>query len=189
MLRTTSSIIRLAAIAALVMGLVLTQKSAQAHGDVEVGDYVFVVGWINEPAYVGFPNGLDLRVEHHETGEPVVGLEDSLTVTVIMGDSERVLELRPQFGQEGAYTADILPTEVGEYTFLVEGEIDGEPIEFDMTSGPDTFSSIESTDEVAFPPAEEASAAGAPDVLSFIAMGLGLLGLILGGLALARKSS
>lgn len=47
----------------LLLGLLLPPAStALAHGHVEAGDYEIEIGFLNEPAYQGEPNGLDLKV-------------------------------------------------------------------------------------------------------------------------------
>ena len=43
-----------------------------AHGRTQVGDYELVIGFRNEPAYQGEPNGLDLSVTNTATNEPVI---------------------------------------------------------------------------------------------------------------------
>jgi hypothetical protein len=129
-----------------------------AHGQTEVGDYELVIGFHNEPAYQGEPNGLDLFVTNTTTGELVNGLEESLNVEIIYGSSTRELEMRAQFGQEGAYTADVLPTEAGDYTWHIWGDIEGTPVDVSMTSSPDTFGAVEPKSDVSFPNPEPASA-------------------------------
>ena len=42
--------------------LSLTVGAALAHEGREVGEYRFIVGWVEEPTYEGFRNGVDLRV-------------------------------------------------------------------------------------------------------------------------------
>ena len=49
-------------VAALTAVLSLTVGVALAHEGREVGPYRFVVGWVEEPAYEGFKNGVELQV-------------------------------------------------------------------------------------------------------------------------------
>jgi hypothetical protein len=133
-------------------------STALAHGRTEVGNYELVIGFHNEPAYQGEPNGLDLFVTNLETGESVNGLEETLRAEIIYGASTRELEVRAQFGQDGAYTADVLPTEAGDYTWHIFGDIEGTPVDVTMTSGPDTFGVVEPKSVVSFPDAEPSSA-------------------------------
>ena len=134
--------LRHASLLALLFAL-LVSSTALAHGRTQVGDYELVIGFHNEPAYQGEPNGLDLFVTNVTTNEPVNGLEDTLRVEIIYGASKKELPIRAQFGQDGAYTADVLPTETGDYTWHIWGDIEGTPVDVSMTSSPDTFGSVE----------------------------------------------
>ncbi|NLG70738.1 MAG: hypothetical protein GX495_01675 [Chloroflexi bacterium] len=163
--------------------------SARAHGHVQAGDYELVIGFRNEPAYQGEPNGLDLRVTHVASGERITGLESTLRAEIIFGGQVKELPLQPRFGEEGAYTADFLPTEAGDYTWHIFGMIADTPVDVSMTSGPETFSSIQPKSVVSFPGAEpsgsellESSASAAR--MAQIALLVGGLGLLLGLAAL-----
>lgn len=46
----------------LLLLLLLAGGAALAHGGRPVGDYRLVIGWLEEPAYEGLKNGVDLRV-------------------------------------------------------------------------------------------------------------------------------
>ena len=46
----------------LLLALLLTASAALAHGGRPVGDYRLVIGWLEEPAYEGLKNAVDLRV-------------------------------------------------------------------------------------------------------------------------------
>jgi hypothetical protein len=158
---------------ALMVGLVFT-TTALAHGHVDVGDYQLVIGFRVEPAYSGEPNGLELVVTNEETGEPVTGLEDSLKVEIVRGSHKQALPLRAMFGEEGAYTADVVPAEAGDYTWHIFGDIEGTPVDVSMTSSPDTFSPVHDKSEIAFPPQDDS--AQAPD----LGLILGIAGLVAG---------
>jgi hypothetical protein len=167
-----------------------------AHGHTEVGDYELVIGFHNEPAYQGEPNGLDLFVTNKNTGESVIGLEETLKAQIIFGSSERELSIEPQFGQEGAYTALLIPTQVGDYTWRIFGTIEGTPVDVSMTSSPDTFGSVEPKSSVSFPAeepspgelsAQSAEAAGMARtalIAALLGAGLGAAGLVFGLLSL-----
>jgi hypothetical protein len=160
-------------------------QSAAAHGHTEVGDYELVIGFHNEPAYQGEPNGLDLFVTNMETGESVNGLEETLRVEIIFGSSKKELEIEPQWNQDGAYTAYVLPTEAGDYTWHISGTIEGTPVDVSMTSSPDTFSSVASKSSVSFPSAEASAmdlntGVQAAARTAQIALLVGILGAVLG---------
>jgi hypothetical protein len=172
----------------LILALALPQLAA-AHGHVEVGEYSLVIGFHNEPAYQGEPNGLDLFVTVHDTGEPVNGLEETLRVEILFGASRRELPLEAQWGAEGAYTAYLVPTEAGDYTWRIFGRIEDTPVDVSMTSGPETFSPVEAKSTVAFPAPEPtaselAGGARTATVVAAAALAQGLLALATGVVAL-----
>jgi hypothetical protein len=124
------------------------------------------------------------------TGEPVTGLEQTLQAEIVRGSTRRTLDLHAQFGEEGAYTADVLPTESGDYTWHIFGTIENTPVDISMTSSPTTFNSVQTKGDVAFPAAEPVAAellaaADASMQMARIALGVGALGVLigLGGLA------
>jgi hypothetical protein len=169
-----------AALFVALAALLVFHHDAAAHGHTDVGDYGLVIGFHNEPAYQGEPNGLDLFVTNEQTGEPVNGLEETLRVEIIFGSSTKELEIEPQFGQDGAYTAHVIPTEVGDYTWHIFGMIEETPVDIQMTSSPDTFSPVQSKDSVSFPNPE-----GSASATANLALVLGILGLVFGVFGLA----
>lgn len=160
-------------------------RPALAHGHLEVGEYKLVIGFRNEPAYQGEPNGLDLVVTRLATDEPVNGLADTLQVAIIRGSAERTLEIRPQYGREGAYTAYVLPSDAGDYTWHIWGTIDGTPVDVQMTSSPETFSPVRAKSEVSFPASEPATTdltaqLTAANNTARMALAVGAVGLVTG---------
>jgi hypothetical protein len=89
----------------------------------------------------------------------VNGLETTLSAEIIFGASKKSLTISPQDGVDGAYTAFVIPTATGDYTWHVFGKINDTPVDVSMTSSPDTFNSAESASTYLFPP----PGAGAPD--------------------------
>lgn len=141
---------RLLLAAAVVATGIALAAPARAHGDREVGRTVWTVGWASEPALVGQPNAVQVMIERG--GEPVEGAEESLRVSVEVGDetTDR-LPLRTVFDSPGEYRADVLPTVVGDYTFVFSGSVDGEEIDESFTASEDGFAEVEGTSEIAFP--------------------------------------
>lgn len=182
-----SRISRRIALALLLAVLLIpfTASVARAHGHTEVGDYEIVIGFHNEPAYQGEPNGLDLFVTNKKTGEKVNDLADTLKAELIFGSAKKELKVEAQWGEDGAYTAYVLPTQAGDYTWHIWGDIKGTPIDVSMTSSPDTFSSIEAKSTVAFPaaeatPAELQAQVAAAQQAAQVALIVGVLGAVLG---------
>jgi hypothetical protein len=184
--RTRHWLRMIAAIAsALILCLTGAYRIALAHGHVVAGDYEIEIGFHNEPAYVGEPNSLDLFVTNTKTNEAVEGLEDTLKAEIIYGSSKREVPLRPQGEESPGYTADVLPTKAGDYTWHVWGDIEGTPVDITMTSSPDTFGSVEEKTDAAFPAPETSSAdlqqqIRITQIIAGAGIVLGLAGVILG---------
>ena len=173
--------------AALMFG---TCGAVLAHGQTQVGDYGLEIGFHNEPVFQGDPNSLDLFVTNTKTNKPVNGLEATLQAEIIFGSSKKQLTLSPQDEVEGGYTAAVIPTEVGDYTWHVWGTIEGTPVDVSMTSSPETFGSVEPKAGYAFPGAEPALAdmqaqAASASSLALMALAVGIAGLLLGAGGLA----
>ena len=187
------------AIAALLL-LVLIPGSALAHERRDVGKLQFVVGWIGEPALVGEPNGIDLRISDKASGNPVEGAEKTLKATVAFGGgAPKEFPIKARFGMKGAYTADIIPTRGGAYVFTFSGTVGDEPVSQKFESGPGRFDDVQDQSKLQFPEvvpdagdrARQVQAADAraqtATTFGYVGAGLGVLGTILAALALARR--
>lgn len=141
--------------AATLVLLMLTPVAAFAHGGTRTGTTELVVGWETEPAYAGFPNAVEVIVEHD--GEP---RDDAkLRVTVLYGNANAEtasdeLVLEKAFGEPGVYHAPMIPTEAGTYTFLITGRVAEDRVDVTMTSGEDTFNPVQEPSAVQFPPSD-----------------------------------
>lgn len=188
--------IRISAVLALVAILVAAfAGTVSAHETREVGDYELTVGFVSEPAIVGELNGIQLNVTRisggDEESEPVAGVAQTLQAAIIHGDQTREVELRPVFGEDGSYTADVIPTSAGTYAFQFVGEIEGQEVDQTFRSGPDTFSDVESRSDIEFPGGGTASTSGSDQAAAFGIAGVvaGLLGLAAGGAAYFKVSN
>jgi len=191
------------ALVAFGIGLALAvsaRADVLAHDEIDVGDgqYVMEVGFRDEPAYLGQPNALALRVEQYATGgtEPVNDLAATLSAEVSRDGQVMTLPLVP-IG-EGEYEAAFVPTATGDYTFRISGTIGEATVDESVTSGPTTFNSVEPLSAIEFPQprpdpaqlqssvADANAAASTARTLGVAGIVTGVLGLILGALALAR---
>ncbi|MGH2532642.1 MAG: hypothetical protein ACRDJW_10090 [Thermomicrobiales bacterium] len=166
MTRTHRIRLGLFVIAALAMALPIAAL-AHERRDVADGQYQFVVGFIEEPAFVGEKNALSLRItkpagpdatptaEGEEARIPVEGLETTLTAEVIYGDQSMDLPLRPAFRDPGHYVSYFFPMAEGDYSFHITGEIEGVAIDETFTSSPDGFDSVQSREPLEFPKTED----------------------------------
>jgi hypothetical protein len=177
--------------AALIPGV------AVAHEDREVAGYQVVIGFIDEPVFVGQKSGLEVFVSRGD--QPIASLEQTLQAEVIQDDQRRELPLSPRFGEEGAYQSYFFPTVAGPYTFRIFGSIEGNEIDESFTSSPEGFSEVEEVAAGQFPVvlpgtaeiAQDARNGAAAAAQVPLAIGLGAAGLVAGllalGLALARR--
>src|SRR5213594_2999534 len=120
----------------LVAGLPVAVRPVAAHEHVTVGEYEFIVGWTEEPAVAGAKNSLDLGIEHHYpngTTSWVVGAASNLTATLSIGPASVAKALEPQFGRDGWYTFDVIPTRAGTYTVRLKGHLDTTPVDVTVT--------------------------------------------------------
>lgn len=132
--------------------------AASAHTHIEVGDYHVSIGWVNEPTFVGQPNGVEFTIEDHDE-QPVTDLAAGALQVVVStaGGETAPLPLEPGFSVEGGfgtlgqYEAELMPTTPGEYTFHFTGAIHDAPVVVTVTSGEDTFSPVRSSTEIEFP--------------------------------------
>src|SRR5215218_5712831 len=124
--------LRVALIALAITAVLPSLASAHEQRDVAGGKYHFVVGWLDEPAYTGFKNSLDLRISDPTKPTPaagetatngIEGLETTLQAEVIYGDQKKTLTLDPRFRTPGAYNAWIVPMAGGDYSFHIFGTI------------------------------------------------------------------
>jgi hypothetical protein len=178
-----------AAGAVVVSSFLAGANIALGHERRNVGPYTFVVGWINEPAYVSFMNSLDLTVSETSGGKAVEGLDKTLKADVTYGGltTPQPLTIAARFGQPGKYSGYVLPTKVGEYTFHITGTIGTMNIDEKFQSGPGRFGSIESTDPLQYPQ-KVVSNADLADRLDQLQT-LVIVGIVLGGLALLASAA
>jgi hypothetical protein len=122
-----------------------------AHEGRSVGDNVITFGWRVEPAYTELFNGPEIFIENHDTGEPVIGAEETLKLEVSLGSATKQLRLRAVFNEPGAYTADLIPTRAGDYTFRLTGKIGDTDVDESFSSADGEFSTVEPVDDIRFP--------------------------------------
>jgi hypothetical protein len=112
--------------------LLVTADAVLAHDRVEVGPYVLIVGWENEPPVVGDRNFLVIDIT--KAGEPVEQVEATLDLRVLYGGRTFTANLNPT-STPGHYRVDMYPTVRGQYTVEFTGLI--EDLEVDIQSEPE----------------------------------------------------
>lgn len=192
----------LVAAAGLVGSLFLASTPTLAHDHRDVGNYQLTVGFINEPALEGEPNGIDLRIVDKASQKPVEGAEKTLKAAVAFGGGQaKEFPLRARFGQPGAYTADLIPTRAGSYVFTFSGAINGQNVNEKFESGPGRFNDVQTATDLQFPVSNPSPAqlqqqladarqqAATANTMAMAGLAAGVLGLLLGAYALFSRRS
>jgi len=157
----------------ILVGAALLLVPVSAHEGREAGPYQIVFGWRVEPAYTDLLNGPEFTIQmhsgeegeeeaegehsdtgvedHHDAGAMVEGAEDTLQLEVSFGDQTKQLRIRPVFGEPGNYTADLIPTRPGDYTFRLFGTIGETEIDETFSSADGEFSTVEPISDIRFP--------------------------------------
>ncbi len=143
-------VIMLIAAALLTMATMLMPFGASAHEHRDVAtDYVFVVGFLGEPAVQGDTNGISLEVT--KAGKPVTGVDKTLKAEIIFGDQKKEVALSPVWKTDGSYEAVFIPSQPGDYTFHFFGTVDGKKVDETFTSSPNGFDSVTPRSDLEFP--------------------------------------
>ena len=143
--------------AAIILALAVS-STVSAHVVKQFGSYSVAMGWLHEPTYVGVENSVQIIVKD-VAGTPVNDLQpgDLQVVVSTAGQQTAALPLQPSFdpdtglGTPGEYTASIIPTQVGDYTFHLSGSIHGQAVDETVTSSDQTFNSVTAGTDVQFP--------------------------------------
>jgi len=186
----------LATLAIVASSFAFTSNVALGHEHRSVGPYTFVVGWINEPAYVNAANGVSLDVTETTSSKPVEGLASSLQAEVIVGGGAKKMALDLATDEEtpGHYAGSFIPTKTGDYIFHIFGNVGSTKVDERFESGPNTFDEVISTDPLQFPDrvpanADLAARLDSMQTLVIAAIVIGALALLVsvGGLAMRRR--
>lgn len=122
---------------------------AMAHVEVLQGDIQIIAGWTNEPPIVGELNEILLMVSNVSDGQPIINALSQVAVTANKGTQSKSLQFQPS-EEPGTYVAEILPTETGQYSIVMNGTIEGQAIGVQTE-----IEDVESTAQFTFPPAED----------------------------------
>jgi hypothetical protein len=135
--------------------LVTVSTPALAHERRAVGPYQLVVGFVEEPSFLGGTNGVSLRVTdtRNTPPSPVEGLQETLKVEVFHGGRTRslALDFGTVFGQPGTYAAHFVPTAPGVYIFRIHGKIAELAVEERFESGPGRFDEVRPVSALQYP--------------------------------------
>lgn len=130
---------------------------AFAHNEAEVGDIRLVGGWGVEPPLIGQLNTIVIQVTTISDGEPVTNAFASADVVVRKGGVQRELALTPA-EEAGWYTAEIIPTQLGQYAVAFSGRIGTQSVNTQIE-----LEDVEDTARLNFPEAGSDPSQGIPE--------------------------
>jgi hypothetical protein len=173
---------------------------ADAHETRNVGPYIFVVGWLAEPAFQGQPNAASVRISDSRAtpAKPVEGAEKTLKIEVFSGGLTTPFTgaLRAVFGQPGLYALDVIPTVNGSYRYKISGKVETLDVNETFESGPGRFNDVQAASALQFPEKVPAGAELSQQLNQLQSSAdqtraLGVVGIVLGlaalGLTLFRR--
>jgi hypothetical protein len=170
----------------VLIALVLNFQLAFAHESITVGDYEVVYGWTGEPPIAGQLNGVEIFVTNTTNSEPAEEhIIHSLVVELTYGGEIKTLALEPGFEEPGVFRATVLPTIPGLYSLKFSGTIGETAVDTEVE-----LEEVQAPEAVQFPSAastqQQPADTGTSDLLVWLSLLLGFLGVVLGAIALRR---
>ena len=119
-----------------------------AHTSKAFGNTTVEVGWLSEPPLVSDLNSITLQVSKAVGGNqtPVLNALSNLSSSVKFGTMTKQLDFQPSPTTDGGYEAKIIPTRVGPYSVLLQGDIKGQKVDSEFK-----IEDIESKGTLSFP--------------------------------------
>jgi hypothetical protein len=102
-----------------------------AHTSKTFGNTTLEVGWLSEPPLVSDLNSITLQVSKGVSGNqtPVLNALSNVSSSVKFGTMTKPLDFQPSPTTDGAYEAKIIPTRVGPYSVLLQGDVKGQKVD------------------------------------------------------------
>jgi len=120
----------------LILSLLLVSgsSSAFAHKTITVENFEIEVGWRDEPPLVGFMNAIIFEINEN-TPDGQSGIKNAfrnLVATIKSGGLEKTLDIDSDL-QAGHYSSKIIPTRTGSLVVMLKGDINGIPINSEVS--------------------------------------------------------
>jgi hypothetical protein len=103
-----------------------------AHTSKTFGNTTIEIGWLNEPPLASDLNSITVQVnKESNNGEqsPVLNALANLTISVKYGTISKPLDFQPSPTTDGGYESKILPTRVGPYVLVAQGDVKGQKVD------------------------------------------------------------
>jgi hypothetical protein len=102
-----------------------------AHTSKTFGNTTIEIGWLTEPPLASDLNSITVQVNKKSNGEqsPVLNALANLTISVKYGTISKPLDFQPSPTTDGGYESKILPTRVGPYMLVAQGDVKGQKVD------------------------------------------------------------
>jgi hypothetical protein len=102
-----------------------------AHTSKTFGNTTIEIGWLTEPPLATDLNSVTVQVNKESNGEqsPVLNALANLTISVKYGTISKPLDFQPSPTTDGGYESKILPTRVGPYILVAQGDVKGQKVD------------------------------------------------------------
>ena len=102
-----------------------------AHTSKAFGNTTVEIGWLNEPPLVSDLNSITLQASKGVSGNqtPILNALSNLSSSAKFGTMTKQLDFQPSPTTDGGYEAKIIPTRVGPYSVLLQGDIKGQKVD------------------------------------------------------------
>ena len=106
-------------------------ETSFAHTSKNFGNTTIEAGWLTEPPLASDLNSIVIQVSNGTSNEqaPVVNALANLTLSVKYGTITKQLDFQPSPTTDGGYEAKILPTRVGPYNLILQGDVKGQKVD------------------------------------------------------------
>jgi hypothetical protein len=101
------------------------------HTSKTFGNTTIEVGWLSEPPLVSDLNSITLQVSKgiSTNQTPVLNALANLSLSVKYGTITKLLDFEPSPTTDGGYEGKIIPTRIGPYTVLLQGDVKGQKVD------------------------------------------------------------
>src|SRR5918996_301673 len=131
---------------------------AFAHETFILGNFSITPGWEVEPPLVNQLNSIEINITQNEADGNSLAVRNAfseLDASIKSGGVTKSLDFEPQEESAGLYRAAILPTQIGSYSLVLIGSIEGQTINSELS-----IEDVEDTAKFAFPLAESQGSSG-----------------------------
>ena len=119
------------------------------HTSKTFGNTTIEVGWLSEPPLVSDLNSITLQASKGSSSSnqtPILNALANLSLSVKYGTTTKQLDFEPSPTTDGAYEGKIIPTRIGPYSLLLQGDIKGQKVDSEFK-----IEDVESKSILSFP--------------------------------------